>query len=74
MDEYRKNNGEWSVYEKKFLELLSERAIEDRMRGILSDRDCLLCSESSPALCHRRLIAEYLKKKWGKITIQHISP
>jgi uncharacterized protein (DUF488 family) len=39
---------------------------------------CLLCSEEKPDHCHRRLVAEYLKEKWGdlvnmvNIEIEHI--
>ncbi|MCP4113055.1 MAG: DUF488 domain-containing protein [Desulfobacteraceae bacterium] len=72
LNEYKKNNGDWSVYEKKFLNLMSENKVEDKMSGKILDRDCLLCSEDEPIHCHRRLVAEYLRDKWSNVEIEHI--
>jgi len=72
LDEYKKNKGDWSVYEPHFLSLMAERRIEDEMAGKITDGDCLLCSEHEPAQCHRRLVAEYLNDKWGNIEAEHI--
>ena len=36
------------------------------------DESCLLCSEELPDYCHRRLVAEYLRDRWGDLEIQHI--
>lgn len=69
--EYKKMGGDWSAYERKFLQLMSERQIEkidvDRLDGA-----CLLCSEDKPHHCHRRLVAEYLRDKWGGVEIEHL--
>jgi len=40
-------------------------------KDILSD-SCLLCSEDKPQRCHRRLVAEYLREKWGNVEIVHL--
>ncbi|MDM8551759.1 DUF488 domain-containing protein [Desulfobacterales bacterium HSG2] len=72
LDEYKKNKGDWSVYEPRFLSLMAERNIEDEMTGKITDGDCLLCSEKEPDECHRRLVAEYLNDKWGNIETEHI--
>ena len=72
MDEYKKNRGDWSVYENRFLGLLSERKAEHCISKKLLDNGCLLCSEDKPDNCHRRLVAEYLSKKLGNIDITHI--
>ena len=72
LTEYKKNKGEWTVYEKKFLKLISERKIEQKTSSKFMDNACLLCSESTPHHCHRRLVAEYLKGKWGGIKISHL--
>jgi uncharacterized protein (DUF488 family) len=72
LSEYKKQGERWQVYETKFTELMSQRRIEDKMKGIVSDGDCLLCSEDKPDYCHRRLVAEYLKEKWGNLEIRHI--
>jgi uncharacterized protein YeaO (DUF488 family) len=70
--EYKKNKGDWHTYEKQFLALMEERRIEDIVSPNELDRTCLLCSEHLPKHCHRRLVAEYLKTKWGNIEIEHL--
>lgn len=72
LNDFKKSNGDWSIYEKKFKVLLAERIIEKRFEGIIRDGDCFLCSEETPEQCHRRLVAEYLQKSWGNIEIEHI--
>jgi uncharacterized protein (DUF488 family) len=72
LDEYKKNKGEWSVYEQKFLDLMTEREIEKKVRPELLDGGCLLCSEAKPHYCHRRLVAEYLSTKWENVKICHL--
>lgn len=72
LTEYKKNKGDWSVYEQKFLKLVSDRQIEKKVSPDLIDSACLLCSEAKPHHCHRRLVAEYLNQKWGNIRIDHL--
>lgn len=36
------------------------------------DNICLLCSENEVEYCHRKIVAEYFKKKLGKIAIIHL--
>jgi uncharacterized protein (DUF488 family) len=72
LDPYKKaKNGDWSLYERQFLDLMRTRNIEDMPREIL-EGGCLLCSEEKPHHCHRRLVAEYLKEKWGTVEIIHL--
>jgi uncharacterized protein (DUF488 family) len=73
LEEYRKNKGDWSVYESRFLALLSERKPEERISRAMLDHGCLLCSEDKPENCHRRLVAEYFRKKLGDVEIVHIT-
>jgi uncharacterized protein (DUF488 family) len=73
LSEYRENRN-WSVFEEKFINLIKERRIENLISPIHLDHGCLLCSEHTPNHCHRRLVAEYLKQKWGNIEISHIIP
>jgi uncharacterized protein (DUF488 family) len=73
LEEYRKNKGDWKVYERRFLDLMKIRRIEDKVPRELLDGGCLLCSEDKPHHCHRRLVAEYLKEKWGEVEIEHIT-
>ena len=71
LDEYKKLKGSWADYEKKFLDLMAARHIENLDRSNFQDA-CLLCSEDKPHHCHRRLVAEYLSKAWGDIEIEHL--
>jgi uncharacterized protein (DUF488 family) len=71
LDEYKKSKGAWSIYASKFLNLMACRKIEELDRSRLAG-GCLLCSEDKPHHCHRRLVAEYLKDKWGDVEIEHL--
>jgi uncharacterized protein (DUF488 family) len=71
LDEYKKSKGTWSAYAERFLNLMALRKIETIDRSRL-DEGCLLCSEDKPHHCHRRLVAEYLKEKWGDVEIEHL--
>lgn len=73
LDEYKKNKGDWAVYERKFLELMRQRQIEKTVARNLVEDGCLLCSEDKPHHCHRRLVAEYLKEHWGEVEIKHLT-
>jgi uncharacterized protein YeaO (DUF488 family) len=72
LDEYKKRGGDWAKYEKEFLELMAERKVEETIPRASVDQACLLCSEAEPHHCHRRLVAEYLKGKWGDLEIIHL--
>jgi uncharacterized protein (DUF488 family) len=72
LDAYMKDGGNWAVYERQFLALLTARRIEEKLDKQLFDGGCLLCSEATPERCHRRLVAEYLLEKWGDIEILHL--
>lgn len=65
---YRTKELTWDQYETAFVNLLSERKIEDAIsRDFFSPRTVLLCSEPTPAFCHRRLVVEYLNGTWGDV-------
>ncbi len=72
LDAYKKEKGDWSVYEDRFLNLMRERRIEDTVAPELIDGACLLCSEEKPHHCHRRLVAEYLSRHWPDVNIIHL--
>jgi uncharacterized protein (DUF488 family) len=72
LDTYKKHKGEWTLYEEQFLNLMRSRRIEEKTSPEMLDGACLLCSEEKPHHCHRRLVAEYLKEKWGNVEIEHI--
>lgn len=70
---FKKEKGDWQVYEVRFLSLLAERRIEERLKPEMFDGACLLCSEAKPHHCHRRLVCEYLNQKWdGALAVTHL--
>jgi uncharacterized protein (DUF488 family) len=71
LDTYKKLGGSWADYEHKFLDLMAARKIEQIEQSDL-DGGCLLCSEDKPHHCHRRLVAEYLRDRWGNVDIVHL--
>jgi uncharacterized protein (DUF488 family) len=72
LDAYKKERGDWTDYEIRFLQLMASRRIENVVARDSLDGSCLLCSEDKPHHCHRRLVAEYLKEKWGDLEISHL--
>ena len=72
LDEYKKRGGDWAEYEKRFLDLMEKRRIEETLDPETLDDACLLCSEDKPHHCHRRLVAEYLRDHWGDVEIRHL--
>lgn len=73
LDEYKKQKGSWSDYERQFLALMRERKIEEKINPKLFEiPTALLCSEATAEHCHRRLVSEYLREKWGDLEIIHL--
>ena len=72
LDDYKKNGGDWATYERKFLALMERRRVEDKVSKDIINGGCLLCSEPTPEYCHRRLVAEYLKSRWGDLEVVHL--
>ncbi len=70
--DYRKNR-DWDTYERRFLDLMRARRIEDGIPREVIDGGCLLCSEDKPHHCHRRLVAQYLDDRWGGIEVRHLT-
>ena len=69
---YKKKAIGWPEYEMQFNALLAERHIETLVSPQEMDLACLLCSEPTPAKCHRRLVAEYLRRAWPNLTVTHL--
>ena len=72
LDAYRKHKRGWPDFERDFMALLRERAAENVICRSELDCACLLCSEPTPAHCHRRLIGEYLQSRLGDIKVVHL--
>ena len=73
LDPYKKQKGDWDVYEREFVVLMRDRQIETKLnRAMFAEPTVLLCSEFAPTHCHRRLVLEYLAENWGDLTIVHL--
>lgn len=73
LDAYKKAKGSWRDYEERFLALMAERRIEERLDRRLFDLPTvLLCSEPTAEHCHRRLVLDYLQEKWGGLQVTHL--
>lgn len=73
LDDYKKRKGNWSDYERQFLQLMEQRRVEEKIdRRVFDVPTALLCSETTAEHCHRRLVLEYLGRKWGDIKVVHL--
>lgn len=73
LDDYKKRKGSWQDYERRFLQLMEQRRIEEKIdRQLFEVPTALLCSEATAQYCHRRLVLEYLSRKWGNIKAVHL--
>lgn len=73
LDDYKKKKGSWQDYERRFLALMAERKVEEKVdQNLFAVPTALLCSETTADHCHRRLVLEYLRSKWGDLKIVHL--
>ena len=74
LDDYKKNKISWLEYEIKYRKLIESRKIVQIFKNDIKNYNnvCLLCSEPLPQNCHRRLLAEYLKKQFNKVEVKHL--
>ena len=72
LDAYKKKKIDWNEYVRQFSKVIKDRSIENKITKEELDNSCLLCSEPIPDQCHRLLVAEYFKEKFGDIEIKHL--
>ncbi len=73
LDAYRSKAIPWQEYERRFLDLMTARQVENYLdHAVFETPTVLLCSEPTADRCHRRLVLEYLREKWGDVTISHL--
>lgn len=77
LDRYRQDK-DWSAYERDFdAFVLDTPAAEDAMKALLersrTETAALLCSEPTPERCHRRLVAERMKRLDPELQIVHLT-
>ena len=73
LDEFKKRKGSWEDYSEAYLSLIRSRKVESVLsRDSFLKKTVLLCSESTPEHCHRRLALEYLQQHWEGVEIIHL--
>jgi uncharacterized protein (DUF488 family) len=70
-DAFKREGGSWAEYERRFLALLAERQVEERLDPeLFAVPTALLCSERTAERCHRRLVLEYLQRRWKEVPLE----
>ena len=73
LSSYKKGETSWEKYESDFLNLMSQRDIQNKFQPVFFENACLLCSEHEPHNCHRKLVLDYLNKHWKtKLEVTHL--
>ncbi|WP_417803277.1 DUF488 family protein [Thalassospira lucentensis] len=73
LDQFKKDKGDWKIYEGQFWSLMEKRRIETKLSPDMFDGVCLLCSEAKPHNCHRKIVCDYLNHEWGGILdVKHL--
>ena len=62
LKDYQDKVIDWNGYTVVFNNLLKQRHIAERFPVEEFDQCCFLCTEDTPEMCHRRLVAEFLKE------------
>jgi uncharacterized protein (DUF488 family) len=74
LDRYRKDH-DWPAYVREFEEqVLATAEAKATMADLLArpETSALLCSEPTPARCHRRLVAERMQALDGTLAVEHL--
>jgi uncharacterized protein (DUF488 family) len=70
--DYRAGRLDWDGYAAAYRALIAERGIEGDLPPDQLDGACLLCSEHLPHRCHRRLLAEHLRRAVPGLRVMHL--
>jgi uncharacterized protein (DUF488 family) len=71
---FKNKQMDWKTYQDKYYQLLISRNLKEKIDfSLWGSRPVILCSETSPDQCHRRLAAEYLNGFLNLVTeIKHL--
>ena len=73
LDDLLRGGGAWADYERAYLALVAERRVERALDpDLFTVPTALLCAETTPEQCHRRLAIEYLSSRWGGLDVVHL--
>jgi len=70
----KKDDAAWQMYVERYEAEIGERPIAEifeRATGGCA-RICFLCSEEAPDRCHRRLLAEHIRRERGGVEVEHL--
>ena len=70
--DYKDKKLAWAEFEQKYRELLNARRPLQNCDIDKLDRICLLCTEKTADMCHRRLAAEYIASQIPDVEIVHL--
>lgn len=69
LSRYRNKEIDWVFFEIAYKDLIAKRGIISKLSEREISDAILLCSEASPAKCHRRLLGEILKEKFQDLEV-----
>jgi uncharacterized protein YeaO (DUF488 family) len=70
---FKDNKISWDEYEAQYIDLINHRNIANVLQPDEVDQVCFLCACKTEHHCHRRLLAEYLQRKWSQpVEIVHL--
>ena len=72
LDGFKNSEYTWEQYVVEFHKTIERRNILQGLDPRELDGCVLLCTEVTPQMCHRRLLAEYFKGKFPEIEIVHL--
>lgn len=71
-ENYKNGKTTWNEYEKIYNKFLDTQANLDFFYAFKNKRICILCAESTPEHCYRRLIAQKISKTYDNVKITHL--
>lgn len=69
---YRREEIGWDTYSKEYISLIESRDIIEFLGQDYFSESVLMCSESTPEFCHRRLLTDLLSKQFSNLEINHL--
>lgn len=72
LDNYKNKGITWEKYEDEYINMLETRNVIKKIEIKEFDNVCFLCSEEKADKCHRRLLVEFLQKKYPAENIKII--
>ena len=70
---FKNNQLSWDEYEVQYIDLIKHRNIANILNPDEVHEACFLCACKTEHHCHRRLLAEYLRREWNRpVEIVHL--